>query len=49
MIQQVGNFMRMVFGELDGRASPRGEKFLALCLKAGSKPSSATRSSPNSG
>ena len=35
VIQQVGTFMRMVFGELDGRASPRGEKFLALCLKAG--------------
>lgn len=35
VIQQVGTFMRMVVGELDGRASPRGEKFLALCLKAG--------------
>src|SRR5882672_5174097 len=35
VIQQVGTFMRMVFGELDGRPSPRGEKFLALCLKAG--------------
>jgi 2-dehydropantoate 2-reductase len=35
VIQQVGTFMRMVFGELDGRSSPRGEKFLALCLKAG--------------
>src|SRR5260370_12349666 len=34
VIQQVGTFMRMVFGELDGRSSPRGEKFLALCLKA---------------
>src|SRR3954451_3781562 len=35
VIQQVGTFMRMVFGELDGRPSPRGEKLLALCLKAG--------------
>ena len=35
VIQQVGNFMRMVFGELDGRSSPRGQKFMALCLKAG--------------
>jgi 2-dehydropantoate 2-reductase len=35
LIQQVGTFMRMVFGELDGKRSPRGEKFLALCLQAG--------------
>nr|WP_312014817.1 2-dehydropantoate 2-reductase [Bradyrhizobium sp. AUGA SZCCT0169] len=35
VIQQVGTFMRIVFGELDGRASPRGEAFLALCQKAG--------------
>jgi 2-dehydropantoate 2-reductase len=35
VIQQVGTFMRMVFGELDGRRSQRGEDFLALCLKAG--------------
>jgi 2-dehydropantoate 2-reductase len=35
VIQQVGNFMRIVFGELDGRGSPRGEKFLTLCQKAG--------------
>ena len=35
MIQQVGTFMRMIFGELDGRRSKRGEDFLALCLKAG--------------
>jgi 2-dehydropantoate 2-reductase len=27
--------MRMIFGELDGRRSQRGEDFLALCLKAG--------------
>jgi 2-dehydropantoate 2-reductase len=35
VIQQVGNFMRMIFGELDGKPSQRGEDFLALCLNAG--------------
>jgi 2-dehydropantoate 2-reductase len=35
VIQQVGTFMRMIFGELDSRRSKRGEDFLALCLKAG--------------
>ena len=35
VIQQVGTFMRMIFGELDGKRSPRGEAFLALCEKAG--------------
>src|SRR6202048_703168 len=35
VIQQVGTFMRMIFGELDGRRSQRAEDFLALCLKAG--------------
>jgi 2-dehydropantoate 2-reductase len=35
LIQQVGTFMRMIFGELDGRRSKRGEDFLALCLRAG--------------
>jgi 2-dehydropantoate 2-reductase len=35
VIQQVGTFMRMIFGELDGRRSKRGEEFLALCLRAG--------------
>jgi len=35
VIQQVGTFMRMVFGELDGTRSKRAEEFLALCLKAG--------------
>ncbi len=34
-ITQVGTFMRMVFGELDGNRSKRGEDFLALCQKAG--------------
>src|ERR1700737_1912278 len=31
VILQVGNFMRMIFGELDGRRSKRAEVFLALC------------------
>jgi 2-dehydropantoate 2-reductase len=35
VIQQVGTFMRMIFGELDGARSKRGEDFLALCIKAG--------------
>jgi len=30
VIQQVGTFMRMIFGELDGIRSKRGEDFLAL-------------------
>jgi len=34
VITQVGTFMRMIFGELDGRRSKRAEDFLALCLKA---------------
>src|ERR1700761_637264 len=35
VIQQVGTFMRMIFGELDGKASKRAEALHALCLKAG--------------
>jgi 2-dehydropantoate 2-reductase len=35
VIHQVGIFMRMIFGELDGSRSQRGENFLALCQKAG--------------
>ncbi len=35
VVLQVGTFMRMIFGELNGRRSRRGEEFLALCLKAG--------------
>jgi 2-dehydropantoate 2-reductase len=35
VIRQVGAFMRMIFGELDGKRSKRGEEFLDLCLKAG--------------
>jgi 2-dehydropantoate 2-reductase len=34
-ITQVGTFMRMIFGELDGTRSRRAEKFLALCQAAG--------------
>jgi 2-dehydropantoate 2-reductase len=35
VITQVGTFMRMIFGEFDGRRSKRAEDFLALCQKAG--------------
>src|SRR5215510_3892764 len=35
VIRQTGTFMRLVFGELDGRASRRGAAFHALCQKAG--------------
>src|SRR6185312_15571436 len=35
VIRQVGTFMRMLFGELDGSRSGRGEALLALCQKAG--------------
>ena len=35
VIRQVGTFMRMLFGELDGSKSARGEALYALCLKAG--------------
>ena len=34
-ITQVGTFMRMIFGEFDGKRSQRAEDFLALCQKAG--------------
>jgi 2-dehydropantoate 2-reductase len=34
VIRQVGTFMRIIVGELDGRRTPRGEAFLALCQKA---------------
>lgn len=34
VIRQVGTFMRMLFGELDGSRSQRGEELLALCRKA---------------
>jgi len=35
VIRQVGTFMRMLFGELDGSTSKRGEALLAICRKAG--------------
>ena len=35
VITQVGAFMRMIFGELDGTRSKRAEEFLALCEKSG--------------
>src|ERR1700736_5759833 len=35
VITQVGTFMRMIFGELDGNRSQRAEDFLALGKKAG--------------
>jgi len=35
LVNQVGTFMRMIFGELDGKRSKRGEELLAFCLKAG--------------
>ncbi len=35
VVRQTGTFMRLVFGELAGGKSARGEAFLALCQKAG--------------
>lgn len=35
VVRQTGTFMRLVFGELGGGRSARGEAFLALCRKAG--------------
>ncbi|HEY4174698.1 MAG TPA: 2-dehydropantoate 2-reductase [Rhodopila sp.] len=35
VVRQVGTFMRLIFGELEGGKSARGETFLALCQKAG--------------
>ena len=35
VIRQVGTFMRMLFGELDGSPSARGEALRAMCEKAG--------------
>ena len=35
VIRQTGTVMRMVFGELDGATSARGEAFAAMCAKAG--------------
>ncbi len=35
LIRQTGDFMRLVFGELEGGRSARGETFLGLCRQAG--------------
>jgi 2-dehydropantoate 2-reductase len=35
VIQQVGTFMRIIFGEFDGTRSKRAEQFLALCQSGG--------------
>jgi 2-dehydropantoate 2-reductase len=35
IIRQTGTFMRLVFGELNGRPSQRGAAFHALCQRAG--------------
>jgi 2-dehydropantoate 2-reductase len=35
LIRQTGSFMRLVFGELEGGKSARGEAFLAMCKQAG--------------
>jgi 2-dehydropantoate 2-reductase len=35
VIRQTGDFMRLIFGELEGGHSARGEAFLGLCQKAG--------------
>ncbi len=35
VIRQTGTFMKLIFGEMDGSITPRGEAFLALCQKAG--------------
>lgn len=35
VIHQVGTFMRMIFGEFDGKITKRGQDLLALCQKAG--------------
>ncbi len=35
LIRQTGTFMRLIFGELDGRITQRGQDFLALCERAG--------------
>ena len=35
VVRQVGTFMRLLFGELDGSPSARGEALRAMCEKAG--------------
>ena len=35
VVRQTGTYQQMTFGELDGRASPRGERLRDLCAAAG--------------
>ena len=35
VVRQVGTFMRLLFGELDGSPSQRGEELYAMCKRAG--------------
>ncbi len=35
LVRQTGTFMRLIFGEMDGRISQRGQAFHALCQRAG--------------
>jgi 2-dehydropantoate 2-reductase len=35
VVHQTGTYQRMTFGEIDGRASPRGERLRDLCAAAG--------------
>jgi 2-dehydropantoate 2-reductase len=35
VVRQTGTFMRLVFGELEGGLSARGDAFLAMCKQAG--------------
>src|SRR6266851_1182729 len=35
VVRQTGTYQQMTFGELDGRASPRGERLRDLCTAAG--------------
>jgi len=35
VIRQIGTYQQMTFGELDGNASPRGERLRNLCAAAG--------------
>jgi 2-dehydropantoate 2-reductase len=35
VVRQTGTFMRLVFGELEGGLSARGDAFLAMCKRAG--------------
>ena len=35
VVRQTGTFMKLIFGELNGGRSARGDAFLALCRKAG--------------